>query len=279
MRKTVRKTYQTVLHVLDYLIEFVNYFQTSIRETKLYQRRKIDPSKPVVLLVYGFFASPRTFRIMEERLTQAGFSVITLNFGGFLNVFNTKGIIGLAQYIRREMILTMKKHKFRKFSIVAHSKGGLIARYYVKRLQGHKYVDHLITMATPHHGTPLGYFGFVPFFALLAPSLLQMQPMSRFIRNLKKGAWPITTKLYSLYSKVDRVAVYPSAILESKNNPHVFNIEVTGVRHMAFPWNKRAYLIIQEILEEMKTTSSTTSRTWDQQESSDKKSGSGDQQS
>lgn len=38
--------------------------------------------------------------------------------------------------------------------IIAHSMGGLVARYYVECLGGKEHVGHLITMGTPHFGTP-----------------------------------------------------------------------------------------------------------------------------
>lgn len=41
--------------------------------------------------------------------------------------------------------------------IVAHSMGGLIARYYIEHLGGHRAVRHLITAGTPHRGAPVAY--------------------------------------------------------------------------------------------------------------------------
>ena len=41
--------------------------------------------------------------------------------------------------------------------IVSHSMGGLLARYYIEQLGGHRTVRHLITAGTPHRGAPLTY--------------------------------------------------------------------------------------------------------------------------
>jgi len=40
-----------------------------------------------------------------------------------------------------------------RVDIVAHSMGGLVARYFIERLGGARRVRHLITIATPHRGT------------------------------------------------------------------------------------------------------------------------------
>ncbi|MEO6952536.1 MAG: hypothetical protein ABI321_12030 [Polyangia bacterium] len=43
--------------------------------------------------------------------------------------------------------------------IVAHSMGGLVARFYIERMGGAAKVQRLITVGTPHQGTRLGRFG------------------------------------------------------------------------------------------------------------------------
>ena len=51
----------------------------------------------------------------------------------------------------------------RKFCILAHSMGGLVSRHYINSHPGN--VEALVTLATPHHGSPLAdSFGWVGFF-------------------------------------------------------------------------------------------------------------------
>lgn len=60
--------------------------------------------------------------------------------------------------------------------IVAHSMGGLLARYYIEHLTGHRTVRHLVTAGTPHRGAPLVYAILTkrraPFGTLISPGLL-----------------------------------------------------------------------------------------------------------
>ncbi len=44
-----------------------------------------------------------------------------------------------------------------KVDIVAHSMGGLVAREYIETLNGGKNIDQLITLGTPHNGSPESY--------------------------------------------------------------------------------------------------------------------------
>jgi len=45
------------------------------------------------------------------------------------------------------------EHESGPFHLIAHSMGGLDARYYITRLGGHEKVASLTTLATPHHGS------------------------------------------------------------------------------------------------------------------------------
>lgn len=63
--------------------------------------------------------------------------------------------------------------KWPRVDIVAHSMGGLVAREYIGTLDGGSNIDQLITLGTPHDGSPEGYLtwdggdfrGFQGFFA------------------------------------------------------------------------------------------------------------------
>ncbi|EKD41342.1 MAG: PGAP1 family protein, partial [uncultured bacterium] len=112
-------------------------------------------SKNPILLIYGFGATRRTFSILEKRMHNDGYTVFSVNLGGILGTYNTDAVQSLAAKIDQKIERLYKKYDFRgRLTIIAHSKGGLIGHYYVKRLGGEKRVKTLITLGTPHNGNP-----------------------------------------------------------------------------------------------------------------------------
>jgi triacylglycerol lipase len=62
--------------------------------------------------------------------------------------------------------------------LVGFSMGGLISRFYLQQLEGHKVVKLFFTISAPHHGSVLAYFS-------ANHGVKQMRPNSDFIRNLE----------------------------------------------------------------------------------------------
>jgi triacylglycerol lipase len=112
---------------------------------------------PVVLAhgVMGFdmlsFGRARAeyFRGVGERLRRMGSQVYALK------VSPSRSIAHRAEQLRQMVNLLDAD----RVNIVAHSMGGLDARYAIARLGLHNRVASLITIGTPHHGTPLADLG------------------------------------------------------------------------------------------------------------------------
>jgi len=202
-----------------------------------------------VLLLYGFMSTRRVFEVLEHRLRRDQFCVWSINLGGLMQAFNTRGIDQLAEQVRDKVERLYQRYpNMGPLSIIGHSKGGLIGRYYVKRLGGDRRVKNLVTLGTPHNGSPSAYFGIFTH-GLLSRSIWQMTPMSPFIRRLKMGAFPRATRLVSIYSKADRVNPFPCCILENHTNaPNIFNIEVADVVHREFVTSRTVYQLIRREL-------------------------------
>jgi triacylglycerol lipase len=201
-----------------------------------------------VLLLYGFFATRRTFEVLERRLRRDGYCVFSLNLGGVAKSFNTRGIDDLADFVRAKVERIYGRNpRMGPLTIIGHSKGGLIGAYYVKKLGGWRRARALITLGTPHHGTPAAYAA-LPL-GLFARSVWQMTPMSSFIRRLQAGAWPPGVRFTSLYSKDDKVAPFPSTLIETFGLPYLRNVEVAAKGHREFLYKKRVY---DAILEELR---------------------------
>jgi triacylglycerol esterase/lipase EstA (alpha/beta hydrolase family) len=202
-----------------------------------------------VLLLHGFLGTRRVLDVFERRLRRDGFCVWSIHLGGLFDAYNTRGIEECAEKVREKVERLYSRYQLGPLSIIGHSKGGLIGRYYVKRLGGDRRVRNLITLGTPHNGTPTAYIGCATI-GLVAKSVWQMTPMSPFIRRLKIGAFPRNVRFVSIYSKLDRASPFPCCILEDGQAGNLFNIEVPGVTHREFVYRRAVYELVRQQLEQ-----------------------------
>jgi pimeloyl-ACP methyl ester carboxylesterase len=200
-----------------------------------------------LLLLHGWFSSRRTFDVLERRLRRDGYGVFSLDLGGARGSFLGRGIDDLADLVRAKIERIYARYPgLGPLTIVGHSKGGLIAAYYVKKLGGWHRTRAIVTLGTPHRGTPRAWLG-LPV-ALLARSLVQMIPGSPFLARLLDGAWPSQVRLVSIWSRQDGASPYPSCVIDTHGLPQLANVEVDA-DHRGFLVRKRVYeVILREIL-------------------------------
>lgn len=203
-------------------------------------------SERPVLLIHGWATARRVMAILETRLRKDGFDVFSFRLGGMLDTFNTGGLVTAAKLVDRKVERLSARYDLPKVDVVAHSAGGLVARYWIKRLAGHRHVRNLVCLATPHHGTRLAYLG-IATVGLLSRSVWQLAPMSRFIRTLNVGDFPQETRLINIYSPADKICPDPTCVLEARE-AHVTNIAVEGYAHTDFLKRKGVYQIIRREL-------------------------------
>lgn len=225
----------------------LRYFDPRGAANTVFKRTDFRYARRPVLLLPGFMSTRRGLVLMERRLRRDGYAVFSIHLGGLFDTFNTRSVQESALLVRDKVEAMYRRYDLGPLSIVAHSKGGLIGRYYVKRLGGHERVCALITLGTPHHGTPLAYLG-AAATGLFAPSVWQLAPMSPFIRRLKEGPFPESVRLVSIGSKADRVVPFPSSVLEVDGRPNLLNVEVADVGHHDFLTRKRVYDVVRREL-------------------------------
>ncbi|MGC4000218.1 MAG: alpha/beta fold hydrolase [Anaeromyxobacter sp.] len=236
--RAIRRAARAVEHVAAVL-------DGSVRQ-RVVKRTDFSRCRRPVLLLHGFFTSRRTFDVLERRLRRDGYGVFTLDLGGLGRTLNTRGIDDLADYVRAKVErIYARNPTLGPLLIVGHSKGGLVASYYVKKLGGWRRTRAVVTLGTPHNGTPVAYLGApIGFFAR---SLWQMVPGSPFLRRLASGPWPAQVRLTSIWSREDGSAPYPAAVLETHDLPHLGNVEVRGGHH-AFLSRRSVYdAILREL--------------------------------
>ena len=183
-----------------------------------------------LLLLYGFLGVPPTIAVLARRLAREGRCVFSFDLGGWLGRLNTSRIDTLAEAVATE-VERLAEQGAESFDVIGYSEGGLIGRHYVQQLGGSARVRNLITLATPHRGSPLAYLGYL--FSRM-PSLRQMTPNSSFLRALPDDRFPAGTRLTSVYCKSDFVCPPSSCRLDERFGAHLRNVELESGNHLDF---------------------------------------------
>jgi triacylglycerol lipase len=166
----------------------LSYLRHLIRGNRLRRRdafAEVTPASPPVLIIHGFLGTRGSMYMLERRLVDDGFVVVSFNLG----TLNVRDIRRSAFLIHRKIERIMAQTPSQKIDIIGHSMGGLIGLYYVKKLGGHTRVRKLIMMGTPLRGTWAALAGVVTL-GLWSTSSWQLLPRSRFLDELAQGAIP-----------------------------------------------------------------------------------------
>jgi triacylglycerol lipase len=119
--------------------------------------------------------------------------------------------------------------------VVAHSFGGLIARYALERL-GAAEVTQLVTLGTPHQGT------YKAVIASFSEGGRQMLPGSRFLNELNAGSLRTDVGYTAVWSDADDTIVkpwrarFPDALVDRHQDAR--NVMVEGFEHFGLLWSR-----------------------------------------
>lgn len=222
-----------------------------LRGNRIVRRGDFALYPETVLLLHGFFQTRNVWEIMEDRLRHDGYGVFSFDLGGLLWRFNTRSIADLSAMIADKLEGVCARYGLERFHVVGHSKGGLIARHYIQNHGGAARVKSLITLGTPHHGTPLAALG-VGLMAggVLSRSPLDMVPGSPFLKLLARDQFPPEIPLVSVFSRQDLVCPWWGATLRPKEGESSMkNVTVKGVGHTALTHDAGVYHIVRIELE------------------------------
>ncbi len=202
------------------------------------------------LFIVWIFSSRRSLTVLERILQARGFQVMSFNLGGLFGVFFTRGIRETARFIETKIERQIKRHGFRKVHIVAHSKGGLVALWWLLKLDGHRYCDRLITMGTPFKGSVFTYLALITPLGFFWRDVWQMRPGSEFLRELHQIPMPEHTKIYCLYSERDGIAHGRDGLFEPRNAAMnaVVPIPMNHIGHFEFLYRRDVGDVLTKLL-------------------------------
>ena len=147
-----------------------------------------DPSLRTLVFVHGLATNRSGFLLLQTALRLAGHHrqvAVSLRRNG--------SIEALAIELKREI---GRRVGGGRVDLIAHSMGGLVARFYLQQLGGERRVDRLITLGTPHQGTHAANF-------LPSPLVRQLLPGGPFIRHLNALPPPERTRVTSIVAGRD----------------------------------------------------------------------------
>lgn len=217
-------------HGLSYLRHLAR--GNRLRRSSLHERVS-EHSRPI-LLIHGFLGTRGSMLPLEERLVEDGFCVFSFNLG----TLNTRDIRRSAFLIHRKIERILAQTTWDKIDIVAHSMGGLIGLYYIKKLGGADRVNKLVMMGTPYRGTWVALFG-VAVLGLFSTSSWQLLPRSRFLDELDQGSLPPTVEVYTLAAARDWLCPLPST-------------RMPGARAMTVPFGHSSLVVSGEVYKRLK---------------------------
>ncbi len=189
----------------------------------------LDSASPPVLLIHGFLGTRGSMYLLERRLQQDGFVVVSFNIGAL----NTRDIRRSAFLIHRKIERLLAQTPWQKIDIIGHSMGGLIGLYYAKKLGGHNRVRKLVMMGTPLNGTWTALAG-VATLGLWSSSCWQLLPRSRFLDELAQGPIPGDVEVHTLAAARDWVVP-----LRRAHQP--------GIPHITVPLGHSSLVVAEDV--------------------------------
>lgn len=103
-----------------------------------------------VICVPGFIEPAALWNHIEKHLEKQGRDVTVLKLFPHL-----ASVEDGAKKLEKLVDDVKKRTGAKQVDLLAHSKGGLVARYYVKFNGGVEQVEHLVSIASPNHGVPV----------------------------------------------------------------------------------------------------------------------------
>lgn len=221
-----------------------------MRGDRVVRRDDFARREETVLLLHGFFQNRNVWEVMEDRLRYDDFGVFSFDLGGLFSQFNTERPGLLSEKIAAKIERICERTGLERFHIVGHSKGGLIARDYIQNHGGDKRVKSVVTLGTPHHGTPTAAIGVsLMGMGLLSRSPYDLLPNSGFLKRLRAENFPAHIPLTSIYSRHDLVCPWWAAVLVPRpGETSLVNIPLRGIGHTALTYDPGVYQIIRRRL-------------------------------
>lgn len=178
-----------------------------------------------ILLVHGVADNRSVFTVLRRGLRRRGLGQVhAVNYSPL-----TTDVRAAAVQLGEAVRAVAERTGYERVHVIAHSLGGVIARYYVQRLGGDAHVHTLVTLGAPHGGTRTAR-------ALPLRLCRQLRPGSDVMAELAAPAPGCRTRFVAVWSDLDQV-IRPVANARIEHpDLDCRNILVRGVGHLSLPF-------------------------------------------
>ncbi len=196
-----------------------------------------------VVIVHGTFGDKKSLLDdLSAAMVGDGFCVFSLDYGNRATGDIKASARQLKRFVRKVLAATGAD----KVSMVGHSQGGMMPRYYIRFLGGAKYVDDLVGLSPSNHGTEIVGDPSNPLTGGLCPACNQQAAGSAFLTRLNKGdETPGDVSYTQISTRYDEVVVpYTSAFLAE--GPQTTNVTIQDscpddlAEHVFIPMSRTA---------------------------------------
>ena len=195
----------------------------------------------VVVLLHGWAGWSRMLLSLEHHLQdRLGRRVVRAQIGRGLDC-----IRGCAERANSALQRLAEQGPLDAVDLVGHSMGGLVATELLKSLDRGRRVRSVITLGTPHRGSPLARLG-ARVLRGLSGSLEQMLPEAEFLRALHAQPLPRGTALYSVAGTSDLVVPPRYAELPQRTGCH--NLVLLGADHWGLTLDPSSHQLVERLL-------------------------------
>lgn len=197
----------------------------------------VDP-RPVLLVPGAFGQDYLYWNVLGASLKEAGLDVHTMTFP----TLTLSDLRDSARLLANRVDELRRENGGGRLALVAHSMGGLIARYYLRFLKGHEAVCVLVCLGVPHRGTLTAASG------LALKGARQALPGSPFLKRLNGGDGRHGVPIVNIYSTTDFIVVpRSSAVLE---HPEAVNFCAPLAGHWGLLVSRRVRAWVKDAIDD-----------------------------
>ncbi|MGY2702130.1 esterase/lipase family protein [Nocardioides sp. HB32] len=214
-------------------------------------RPTAERPEPVVI-VHGTFGDKKSLLDdLSSAMVAEGFCVYSLDYGNR----GTGEIAASAQQLKDFVTKVLDATGAAKVSMVGHSQGGMMPRYYIKFLGGRQHVDDLVGLSPSNHGTSIVGSPNDPWAGASCPACTEQAAGSPFLTKLNAGdETPGDVSYTQISTTYDEVVVpYTSAFLAA--GPRTTNVTIQdscpddSAEHVFIPMSRTAIQWVLNALE------------------------------